>query len=416
MRISLHFFRSMNNSVLMQMLDKYASFNPSPLSLKKFAEFGRSGSKEQNRESYRFLQKELPVRLANIMKEINLLPENLLQMTSVKLVMSWYERSFQELIEFESKDTQDQKVLDNFTLTLVHIRNRHGNVVETMAQGVMELRNKYGIDSNTENRIQYFLDRFYMSRISIRMLINQHTLLFGKKEKHNNPRHIGCIDPNCNVSSVVQDAYDSARFLCEQYYLAAPELSIVSKNCALSESESEPIQIVYVPSHLYHMLFELFKNAMRAATEHHIEEDQIPILNVMIVKGQEDLSIKISDQGGGIPRSKQDLLFQYLYSTAPQPARSDSASAPLAGYGYGLPLSRLYARYFQGDIVLNSFEGYGTDAIIYLKVMSSDANEVLPVYNKTASKVYNRDIPVNDWSSPWITNQRSFSTLSSVNS
>lgn len=81
---------------------------------------------------------------------------------------------------------------------------------------------------------------------------------------------------------------------------------------------------------------------------------------------------QISDQGGGIPRSKQDLLFQYLYSTAPQPARSDSASAPLAGYGYGLPLSRLYARYFQGDIVLNSFEGYGTDAIIYLKVRSCD--------------------------------------------
>ncbi|CAG5125096.1 unnamed protein product [Candidula unifasciata] len=415
MRFSLHIFRSMKNSVyIMQMLDKYASFNPSPLSLKKLAEFGRSGSNEQNKESFRFLQKELPVRLANIMKEISLLPENLLRMTSVKLVMSWYQQSFQELMEYESKNPPDQKVLDNFTLTLVHIRNRHGNVVETMAEGVMELRNRYGIDSNTENRIQYFLDRFYMSRISIRMLINQHTLLFGKKEKHNNPRHIGCIDPSCNVSSVVQDAYDSARFLCEQYYLAAPELTIISKN--LLENESDPIQIVYVPSHLYHMLFELFKNAMRAATEHHIEEDQIPPLNVMIVKGQEDLSIKISDQGGGIPRSKQDLLFQYLYSTAPQPARSESASAPLAGYGYGLPLSRLYARYFQGDIVLSSFEGYGTDAIIYLKVMSSEANEVLPVYNKTASRVYNRDIPVNDWSSPWITNQRSFSTFSAFRS
>lgn len=39
--------------------------------------------------SFEFLRQELPVRLANIMKEINLLPENLQQMPSVAMVRNW---------------------------------------------------------------------------------------------------------------------------------------------------------------------------------------------------------------------------------------------------------------------------------------------------------------------------------------
>lgn len=76
----------------------------------------------------------------------------------------------------------------------------------------------------------------------------------------------------------------------------------------------------------------------------------------------------MSDRGGGIARSKHDQIFKYMYSTAPQPSKSDAHTVPLAGYGYGLPISRLYARYFHGDLVLLSCEGYGTDAVIYMKV------------------------------------------------
>lgn len=76
----------------------------------------------------------------------------------------------------------------------------------------------------------------------------------------------------------------------------------------------------------------------------------------------------MSDQGGGIPRSTSDQVFKYMYSTAPQPSKSDAHTVPLAGYGYGLPISRLYARYFHGDLVILSCEGFGTDAVIYMKV------------------------------------------------
>lgn len=63
----------------------------------------------------------------------------------------------------------------SFTHTLVNIRNRHNNVVPTMAQGVVEYKEAFGVDPVTNQNVQYFLDRFYMSRISTRMLMNQHS-------------------------------------------------------------------------------------------------------------------------------------------------------------------------------------------------------------------------------------------------
>lgn len=373
-----------------KMVDFYSQFNPSPLSIKQFIDFGLSACQ---RKSFVFLRKELPVRLANIMKEINLLPDNLLRMPSVNQVNDWYVRSFSEILEFEKTDVTD-KMLDRFCQSLIKIRNRHTDVVQTMAQGVLELKESHKIDQQTENSIQYFLDRFYMSRISIRMLINQHTLLFGGQL--NDSRHVGCIDPQCDLVGVVKDAYENAKFLCDQYYLASPDLIIKEHN---EREQGVPIRIVYVPSHLYHMLFELFKNSMRAVIEHHgSDAEHHPPIEVTIVRGKEDICVKVSDQGGGIPRSHTDLLFNYMFSTAPQPPKSDAHTAPLAGYGYGLPISRLYARYFHGDLILLSCDGYGTDTIIYMKALSNEANELLPVFNKTSSKFYRATIPTADWS------------------
>lgn len=379
------------------MLDFYSQFNPSPLSIKKFIDFGLNASEEK---SFIFLRKELPVRLANIMKEIALLPENLLRMPSVIAVNDWYMRSFQEILEFEKRDPTPS-TLEHFCDELVKIRNRHSNVVETMAQGVLELKESHDVDCHTEHSIQYFLDRFYMSRISIRMLINQHTLIFGGQLENapgpNKSKYIGCIDTQCDVVSVIKDAYENARFLCDQYYLASPDL-IIQQAQHNDLQKDDYINIVYVPSHLYHMLFELFKNSMRAVMEYHNTSDEFPPITVAVSKGKEDICLKMSDLGGGIARSTTDYLFKYMYSTAPQPSKSDAHTVPLAGYGYGLPISRLYARYFHGDLVLLSCEGYGTDAVIYMKALTNEANELLPIFNKTTSKFYRTSVQTGDWS------------------
>jgi pyruvate dehydrogenase kinase 2/3/4 len=54
----------------------------------------------------------------------------------------------------------------------------------------------------------------------------------------------------------------------------------------------------------------------------------------------------VSDEGGGIPRSGMPRVWTYMYTTAklPSAAEDDLRSdfkAPMAGFGYGLPLSRL---------------------------------------------------------------------------
>merc|ERR1711934_571015 len=103
--------------------------------------------------------------------------------------------------------------------------------------------------------------------------------------------------------------------------------------------------------------------------------------DVVIADGSEyeDLSIKVSDEGGGISRSDICRIWSYLFTTANPSIQEGiflrleedimvdhAIDSPLAGLGYGLPISRSYARYFGGDLKVMSMEGYGTDAYLHL--------------------------------------------------
>jgi len=383
----------------LKMLDNYAQFNPVPLSIEQFLQFGQRALET---ESYHFLKEELPVRFANIMKEINLLPAALLQMPSVQELQGQYADSFRDLIEYESRQTHAH-IMRDYYRSLCEIEQRCNDTVRTMAQGVLELKESHHVDKQTEASIQYFLDRFYMSRISLKMLMNQHILIF---EEHKiQSKMIGIIDTKCNVANLVKKAYDEAEIQCEQNYTIAPELELKIHNSidppkkGSKNPYGSPIFLVYPPMQLKFILVELFKNSMRATMENK-ETLSVPPIQVLVAKGKTDVTIKISDQGGGIPHKVTSMMFHYLYSTAPRPDLKPSESAAFAGYGYGLPLSRLYARYFHGDLIVNSYDGYGTDAIIYLKALPSDAGELLPIFNKTSTKQYKAAIPTADWTDP----------------
>lgn len=102
-----------------------------------------------------------------------MLPPRLLLTQSAGIVADWYRASFEELLLFENADVSTQNV-ERFGDQLERILRRHATVVQTMARALIELREKDGVDLASERGIQYFLDRFYLNRISIRMLEYQH--------------------------------------------------------------------------------------------------------------------------------------------------------------------------------------------------------------------------------------------------
>ena len=225
-----------------------------------------------------------------------------------------------------------------------------------MADALHNLRDAGNLQVNNKDRlnqaIQYFLDRLYMSRISVQMLIAHHKSLFCPEESRKVTNGFrGTIDPQCDPAAIAKEAFENAAFLCDQIYMDAPKINLKCTNLTDSNNPDK-IDFVYIPSHLYHMFFEVFKNSMRATMEFHEEADTVPEIEVHIVKSSHDISIKISDQGGGISRTVAENVFLYLYTSATRVKLSGgdmggttSTATPMHGLGYGLPLSRLYARY-----------------------------------------------------------------------
>lgn len=115
------------------------------------------------------------------------------------------------------------------------------------------------------------------------------------------------------------------------------------------------------------------------------EPPTVPSIRVVIVKGAEDVTIKIADRAGGIPRSAARKVWSFAHTNLDDTAIETEQETEFetdeftgsAIRGFGLPLARIYARYFGGELTLKSMEGYGVDAYLYLPVLGA-ACENLP--------------------------------------
>jgi pyruvate dehydrogenase kinase 2/3/4 len=309
------------------------------------------------------------------------------------------------------------------------------------------------------DKCQTFLDRFYSSRVGIRVLAGQYLALreqllqdiqpfgTGNPSMSNSNAviipedYVGMICKRTSPHRIVQAAVQDATRLCIEEYGQAPPVTI---------SGRLDLTFCYIPTHLHYIMLELLKNAMRATMEFHSkqnpqmdeEEDaeeliqsplshyqrrrglknssvlpdetsksnsnllplhNIPAVAVVIADSpnNEDVIIKVMDEGGGIPRSQMDSIWSYLFTTADKSiqeavfqsttkssseegdesgANTALSSSPiLAGLGFGLPMSRAYARYFGGDLDLISLEGFGCDAYLHLCRLGGRKNKTQDV-------------------------------------
>lgn len=348
--------------------------------LNQFEQSLPSNSREiSHREKIRiqvacFLHRELPVRFAHRAIELENYPlfrENKHIMT----VCNWYRESFRSLRECPAPvDTEKEEM---FARTVNNIYDRHSFTLITMAQGAHELRNTLGHEIGQfaeSSDVQKRLDEFYFSRIGIRMLIGQYLAIRSPQGSSKDGQHmIGLISQKASPKDIALQAIDDAAFMCSRTHGDAPEVTLHGRT---------DLTFPYVPSHLQYILLELLKNSMRATVETH-GIDNMPPIRVIIADSveNEDVVIKVSDEGGGIKRSDMHKIWSYLFTTA-DPSILDSVlntdqadfttASPLAGLGYGIPISRNYARYFGGDLTIMSMEGYGTDSFVYMKKLQDD--------------------------------------------
>jgi len=382
---------------LVDKLMEYSLMSPQPMSIEEMIECGdRSIYSEE--ASFTFLKKEMAIRIAHMIMELQRLPKDLHEEEVCMKTMDKYSTTFKEVIEFQDMEPSDV-VLKNFKGKLVTFRNRHKDTTLEMGQACKAMKEKKEKSATKDDIDQLFssfrivLDRFFTSRISIHMITNHHLELFSKDRVQNS--EMGLIRRKCDIRSILSDVVDEVTMYMENVYMACPKVDIkMYKN---AREITEPVEGALVPGHLTFIFTEVLKNSMRATVEHHFKDlENLPPVTATICQADDYFTIKISDCGGGMDRDSAAKCFMYQYST---PSKYCEGQFCLFLTGSGLPMARLYARYFQGEIKMASYEGYGTDVYIYLSAVPHVARESLPVYKRETRSALEWDQWEQDWSS-----------------
>lgn len=349
----------MNKFLLNRELYKYSNLVEKPIRLKNLLKYDLNSVKNTNNLKLGF-KDDLLIRLAKRSVELENLPYGLSVMPSISELTKCYINSFRDLHQF--KNLSDDQELVNI---LTKIYDRHADTSNKITEGLKQLNdeftNRYEEDIfdylkknghlpfGSFDKLNNSIDQFYTNRFSVRLLIDQYINYENNKENF-----VGVINTQTSPLEILEDAVEDSLDLSKYNYSDYPEIRI--------NAISNP-KLNYIPSHLYYVFFEIIKNSIRATMENKGEPIDI------VLSGEKDIIIKISDKGNGIKYSELDRIWYYSYTSVENNyynSKIDLKNAPLAGLGFGLPVSRATIKFLGGDIKLMSVENYGTDVFITL--------------------------------------------------
>ena len=231
-----------------------------------------------------------------------------------------------------------------------------------MHGGIREALGDYDT-SGSNSELTALLDKFYHSRIGIRMIVDQHIATQQSKSGY-----IGIIANECSPTQVATSVVHDIRKQCEEAFGdKAPKFQVLGRADALFK---------YIPGHLAIIVTEVIKHAVQNTMS---QGPELPI-SIEVAGGERGVSLKVSDLGGGMHWEDVPQVWSYLRNSSEERASYDPVASDLEGRvhelrfddPFGMPIARLHARYFGGDLTVMPMEGTGCETYIHLKRLTDD--------------------------------------------
>ncbi|PVU92713.1 hypothetical protein BB561_003661 [Smittium simulii] len=377
-------------------------------------------------EYTRFCQTELPVRLAKRVVAFQNLPFIVGTNPHIFEVYRLYYEGFERLRMSKPVNTlEEQKKYSDLLLQIIQSLSQ---VIPSVAQGMLEA-SRYMKKETTKK----FLDDLIWSRIGLRV-IGEHQVSLSKQydeqiqgiaqsankksvknaiNSFNEMDWNGSINTNLKIAKLLEQSCLFVQNMCELHYGTS---HCLSKNKSITpqfiiDGDLET-EFSYIPSHIEYMSLEILKNAFRASAEYAIKsqgssssqnnlynlgfsdhtscESSIEPIKLTITKGHGTVCIRIRDHGGGINAETSNSIFDYSYSTYHKKdddnegtlsllsnlAVNNHGGGPIAGLGFGLPMTKLYAEYFGGSLDLFSIPAYGCDIFLKLPCIDKSLGDI----------------------------------------